>query len=228
MSEQSSLEAQGAQKETRHDPAADLAFLRQVAEEGRRLVTVSGGYMVLWGAMIGAAHLLQYFQVTGAIEGPGWLAAVWWFGAVILGYAGTYVLVRRDKAREAVFTLRSQVYAVVWQVAGVTILIFALATIASPAAHPTGITAFGLFISGLGFAVTAYFARIGWLYVPAVLGWLSGSLSLFVYGSAAALLVGAVSYALLISGSGLLLMLGNRLRDRAKSGDHADLPTPRG
>lgn len=62
------------------DTLADIARLRAIAEEGRRMPLLGGRYMILWGSAVAIASLLHGALVARLLPLPMITAAFIWFG----------------------------------------------------------------------------------------------------------------------------------------------------
>ncbi len=62
------------------DAIADLARLRELAEEGRRLPLLGGRHMIMWGSVIALASTLHGALIAKLLPLPMISAAVIWFG----------------------------------------------------------------------------------------------------------------------------------------------------
>ncbi|MBW4331157.1 hypothetical protein KY084_09770 [Stakelama sp. CBK3Z-3] len=110
----------------------DLARLRELAEEGRRLPLLGGRILILWGAVIAAAALLQGAVLAGWLDWPPISFALIWFG--LTGAAA--LLSRRfvGRGRGAGYDLANRIERAVWRTGGtflgtLAIAIFVTATL---------------------------------------------------------------------------------------------------
>ena len=100
------------------DTISDLARLRALAEEGRRMPLLGGRHMILWGGAIMTAALLHWGVVTHALPWPMMSLAFIWFG--LTGAAGLLSgsrFVLRAEHRES-SDLGNRVERVIWQFGG--------------------------------------------------------------------------------------------------------------
>jgi hypothetical protein len=114
------------------DAIADLARLREIAEEGRRLPLLGGRHMILWGSAVIIALLLNWAVVTRFFALPSISLSIIWFvlmvGAAIIGSLPNF-----DKGqRRLAMDVGNMVERSVWQFGGsfmgiISISIFALA-----------------------------------------------------------------------------------------------------
>jgi hypothetical protein len=114
------------------DPSArdDLARLRAIAEEGRSAPLLGGWHLILWGAAITLALLVNWAVDRRVLDWPGWSLAVSWFGIVALAWIGTALLGRRKSGEAGACSIGNQVERAAWTTAGGFLLILALALFA--------------------------------------------------------------------------------------------------
>jgi hypothetical protein len=66
------------------DVVADLARLKEIAEEGRRQPLLGGKLMMLWGCAVMAALLLSWCVATQILPWPPISYSIIWFGMMML------------------------------------------------------------------------------------------------------------------------------------------------
>ena len=146
------------------DPIADLAQLRALAEEGRRMPLLGGRHMILWGCAIMSAALLHWGVVTQLLPWPMMSLAFIWFG--LTGAAGLLSgsrFVLRPQHRES-RDLGNRVERVIWQFGGaflgiVSISIFVSAVIAEQQSGSTQRFIFFALMPPISFGVYAIALR---------------------------------------------------------------------
>ncbi|MGF1454967.1 MAG: hypothetical protein ACFB6R_06265 [Alphaproteobacteria bacterium] len=188
----------------------DLAFLRAVAEQGRRTAVVSGAYLVLWGVLIAGAYFANYM-----IAARYWPVDYGWIGAGYgvmgaAGWAGSMALGRRERLRSGVRTVVTRIYSTVFISAGLALTIFSLGAAASPAVPLYVTMIVGALIMGLCFLVTGLLGRMRWLTGLGALWFVVGAGLFAVAGTRTMLLCGAVAWLALLVGPGVVLMAQNR------------------
>ena len=189
---------------------ADIAFMRQLAEEGRHSPITDGSFLLAAGLIFGAASLVQWWASTRGVG--GWFVAGLWFGAVALFMVCLFIL-RRSAPRKGGTAGAS---GLAWSGAGCAIVTIAMSLMAL-GAHSHDWTAMAampsivLAIYGGAWFVAAALSRTGWLYAVAcgsfvmalVIGW-------FAAAGATVLLIYAASLFGLLALPGLVLMLRAR------------------
>ncbi|MGF1545060.1 MAG: hypothetical protein ACFB00_11255 [Parvularculaceae bacterium] len=154
----------------------DLAFLRAVAEQGRRAAKLYGGHLILWGAVIAAAYVNQY-----AVEAtPGasyWRVGVGYLAMSIGGWLGTGALVVREKAKAAAQPASARIFAMIFFSAGLSLTAFALGAGFTDAIPDDVIVLVAAQAMGLCFLALGFLAETRWL-VGVGVAWLAASLAL--------------------------------------------------
>ncbi|MEQ1508766.1 MAG: hypothetical protein ABL909_00015 [Sphingopyxis sp.] len=100
------------------DPLADLARLRAIAEQGRRLPLLGGRIMILWGAVIALASALHGAVVAHILPWPMASAGLIWFGLMGLAAVFSRWLHTPASASRSMNDIGNRVEKSVWQMGG--------------------------------------------------------------------------------------------------------------
>ena len=196
------------------NPAADIAWMRRLAEEGSESPVKGGSILMAAGLIYGAASLFEWAQVTG-LAGPiaGVRGVSWLVGTAVFLVTLTFVNMRL-RSGTGVMTSANRAFAAVWTAVGIGIFALFLALIINDVrmGPDQGFTAMWLVPSiifafyGLGWAVTAAMlrSRILWLLAATALA-ACPALALLT-GSASQYLAYAAALFLLMGLPGFLLM----------------------
>ena len=190
---------------------ADIAFMRQLAEEGRHSPITDGSFLLAAGLIFGTASLVQWWALTNGFGGGVFVAGLW-FGAVALFMAFLFILKRSAPRRGGM----AGASGLAWSGAGCAIITIAMSLMALGIhTHDwtamTAMPSIVLAIYGGAWFVAAALSRTGWLYAVAlgsfamalVIGW-------FAAAGATVLLIYAASLFGLLALPGLVLMLRAR------------------
>lgn len=200
------------------DPAADIAWMRRLAEEGADAPMRGASILMSAGLIYGAASLFHWAQITGQVPSPGPVEGLGWLVATLLFFMVLGVVLVRLKRSEGVMTAGNRATGTVWSALGWGI--FAL--FASMAALGWRIggegveIAFGLVPSvimvfyGVGWAVSAAMYRSRLLWGLALGSFVAAPLLATLTGSADQYLAYAAALFLLMALPGFLLMRGAR------------------
>lgn len=198
------------------DPHSDIAWMRQLAEEGGRGPVRGASILFSAGLIYGAASLAHWAVEAGLVSEPGPVFGAVWLAATVL-FVGVIILVSMRLGREGgVKTGAGRAVNAVWS--GVGYGIFALFTAIAAVGYRLGESAV-LVTLALIPSVIMVFYGVGWGVTAAMqksraLGWLS--LASLIAAPVLALLTGrpeqylayAAALFLLMALPGFLLMRG--------------------
>lgn len=200
------------------DPAADIAWMRRLAEEGAEAPMQGASILMSAGLIYAGASIFHWAQITdrlpssGPIIGLGWLVATLIFFAVL-----AFVLVRL-KRTEGVMTAGNRAAGTAWSALGWGIFaLFGSMAVLGWRIGGEGVEiAFGLIPSvimvfyGIGWAVSAAMYKSRPLWGLAVGSFVAAPLLAALTGSADQYLAYAAALLLLMALPGYLLMRGAR------------------
>jgi hypothetical protein len=199
----------------------ELARLRNIAEEGRAAPLLGGWHLILWGAAMAVALLINFAVVERHLPWPGYSLAFSWFGLATLAWIGSFLLGRRKPDQPGAFTIGNRVERMVWVVAGgfLSILAIALFLRAMLIGDPEAFrlfevmppVAFGAYAVAIGASSTAARDRGAQLYVLASL--LLAAATALLIGDSAQYPVAAAGIALVSIGYGLRQLRAERRAD---------------
>lgn len=201
-----------------HDVQAireDLAFMRALAQEGRRAPLLIGHNLVVGGVVYAASSAFAWAVATRLLNLP-----LWWQGAIYLIVTPIYVFYARmrrracaDSGRPGATAITNRAVSAAWR--GVGFALLALMFAAFAIAYETRSSlVFVLFpsivmaIYGAGWTVAAVMSEVGWLkwaaagcfVAAAAFGLAANSLNLYLMFSASMLLLAALPGWLLVRG----------------------------
>lgn len=105
----------------------DLSRLRAIAEQGRNAPPGGGWHLILWGAAMVLALLINWAVARHVLPWPDYSLAISWFGIVFLAWGGSVLLGRRQAGKPGAFSVGNQVERAVWMTAGAFLLVLAVA-----------------------------------------------------------------------------------------------------
>lgn len=198
------------------DLASELAYVKALAEEGRNAPLVGGILYVIWGVVIAAASLLTYLAASGAIAVP-FIGGLWfWVGALLVGWAASFLIGSKSSAKPGGLTIGNKTANAVWFAVGVFMTSFWIAAFALQghlkSAGVESHLVFGLMfpvafgVYGIAFYATAVAARLDFLRGFAIAAWLFSLAALYFLGDLRQLLIGAAGSLVCALLPGLILM----------------------
>ncbi len=195
--------------------AADIAWMKTLAEEGAKSPPHGGSILLAAGLIWGTASLAHWSILTGLIDmGPSAFGIVWGVAAVAFA-ASLFILIRRLKAQGGVETAANRAFGTVWSALGWGIfsLFSSLMMLDVAQAGRTDVAAWSLAVPsiiisfyGIGWAVSATMLKQRMLWVLAVASFVAAPLLALIAGSPHQYLAYAAALFLLIGLPGYLLM----------------------
>lgn len=204
--------------ETAKDPAADIAWMRRLAEEGSNTPFRGASTLMAAGLIFGAASLLHWSVASGLIALPPAAFSGLWGLATLTFLAALTVLTVRRRNQEGVVTLANRASGAVWSGVGIGIF-FLGASMAVVGARLGGESAMAVIwmlpsvimvFYGLGWAVTAAMLKSRPLWWLAAGSFLAAPLLAALAGEATLYLAYAVALFVLMALPGFLLMRAAR------------------
>jgi hypothetical protein len=196
--------------------AGEVAYVKALAEEGRNAPLVGGVLYVIWGVAMGLAALATYASASGLIALP-FVGGLWfWVGALITGWAASFIVGGRSLTKPGALTVGNKTARAAWIAVGVFMSVFwiaamlfqgRLAAAGFEARFLFGMmfpVAFGLY--GIAFLATAVAARLDWMRGFAIASWIFSVAALYFVGEARQFLVGAAGSLLCAALPGVLMM----------------------
>jgi hypothetical protein len=166
----------------------EIAYIKALAEEGRRTPLIGGAILIAAGLIFGAASIAHWLIETGVLAVPPIAYAVVWMGALAAFFACLVVLIGRSKGRPGAASLVNQAVGAAWM--GVGLLIFAMsisiAVISWRVQNPLLTLIFPSMIFaayGSGWAVSATMSRARWQWALAIGAWAAAPLIATLVGT---------------------------------------------
>ncbi len=173
------------------DVQADLAYLRDMADAGRRTPLITGRFAIMWGLLYTPPPFLAYAILTGALDAPNWILLPIFWAPLPLGALGCYFLNRQARARPGASSFINKANSAVWSAAGAAIgavfLAVLLATTFSTSHLEPGILwgagmAVIFPVYGVAYATTAFLAGFRGQALFAGLSFLAAGLMVMTIG----------------------------------------------
>lgn len=190
------------------DALADLARLRSIAEEARRVPLVGGRQLILWGVVIALATLVHGAIATRLVPLPmASLSALW-----ALSIGGTLLVARLPAFAGPPLptaTLGSRVEAAVWQAGGAFLVVVPAALLGhayltlAQTGSPDGFRLFAL-MPPITFGVYAIAMRVS--AEAAAVPSLKGAAALAIAFAAATILLASSPWQYAVTATGIVLV----------------------
>ena len=190
---------------------ADLAFLRALAEDGRRTPLLGGSLLAAAGGCYGLASFVQWLILARIIAvPPAWLLGVWIL-AVAVHLSIQALLIRRLAAKPGVESTANRASRDVWNAVGVgCFVLFAALAVASWKARTDVLIGFApsivLVLYGAAWWVAASVSGLAWIRAVAAASFATAITLGLLIGSTWVWLAYAAALVLLTLVPGLALM----------------------
>lgn len=141
------------------DPAADIAWMRRLAEEGSNAPMQGGSILMTAGLSYGVASIVHWLGATGRMAGFEQWVNIVWLAATAVFFVGLFVSIGRMKRSAAPRTAGNRASGTAWSALGwgIFALFASLAIIGYRADEQTA-----LVLLGLAPSVIMVFYGIGW------------------------------------------------------------------
>lgn len=200
------------------DPAADIAWMRRLAEEGAEAPMQGASILMSAGLIYGAASLFHWAQISGVFPTSGVAIGIGWLAATGLFLLTLVVVLPRLKRERGVTTAGNRASATVWSALGwgIFALFLSMAALGWRTGEEGALLAMSLSISaimvfyGIGWAVTAAMYRSRALWGLAIGSFVAAPLLASLTGMDEQYLAYAAALFLLMALPGFLLMRSAR------------------
>lgn len=168
------------------DPEEDLAMIRRLMSESRKLTDAGGPFYLLWGVLVMAGLVTTYLVALGLLDvSPGLV----WAAAVGLGWVGSFVLGWRQDRRLPVRTTGGRLMTGIWLGGGVTMTLLGFVPPALGIVETSGgIMGPIAMVMATCYFATSYVHRSSAMRWMAA-GWWLGAVAMLVWSGATSILV---------------------------------------
>lgn len=200
------------------DPAADIAWMRRLAEEGSNAPMRGASILMSAGLIYGTASLFHWAQISGVFPTSGVAIGIGWLVASALFLLILAVVIPRLKREGGVMTASNRASGTVWSALGwgIFALFLSMAAVGWRTGEAGALLALSLSMSaimvfyGIGWAVTAAMYRSRRLWGLAVASFAAAPILAALTGLHAQYLAYAAALFLLMALPGFLLMRAAR------------------
>lgn len=200
--------------ENNEDPAADIAWMRRLAEEGAGAPMQGASILMFAGLIFGGASLFHWGQISGLINIPGLVEGIIWLIATLLFFVVLTVVITGLKRKAGVVTAGNRAASTVWSALGwgIFALFASLAVVGYRLGEDAAMLGMALTPSiimvfyGIGWCVTATMYRNGVLWWLAIGSFVAAPLLASMAEQEAQYLAYAAALFLLMALPGWMLM----------------------
>ncbi len=182
--------------------ADDIAFVRQIAEEGQTTPSLSGRFQIMWGVLVTAALICHWLAMKGMFfVSIDYIGAVW-LGVGVLGGIFSALLGRSLRDKPGGSSAGNQAQQAAWPITGAGLFLYAIAAAYAVVVRGQPIVLFdtimpvAFFGYALNEAMAARLFRRRQSYVICLVALAFSAMSLVFVGTAEVYLVAAFGVAL--------------------------------
>ncbi len=103
-----------------HEPttAADIAYIRDLAQQGRNTAPLNGPFLIAASLIFGVANLGQWLLASGQVAMSAWAPLWLWIAASVVFALALVVLIRRTAEKPGADTLVNRAIGASWTAVG--------------------------------------------------------------------------------------------------------------
>ena len=154
----------------------EIAFIRRIMEESKRVTRDNGKYYIAWGIIVALGLFATYFAVIFKWRFIGWL----WIILVGVGWLYSFIMGYRDRLKERAETFAGKVLAFTWIGCGIAMTILGFVGSWAGGIKLSALSAVMAAVMGIGYFVSSVVYPHGWLKYFAF-GWWLGGIVMFIW-----------------------------------------------
>lgn len=194
---------------TREELLSDLAYARNLAEEGRQAPLIGGAYLVLFGVITPIAYAAHWMVLTGQLA--PYFAGIIWGGFGLCALIGTFALRAKMRGMPGAAAVGNRTDRIVWRGAATAILAVVAGTVLRAAftdgyAATNAIMGAGFGLYGVALYATASISGHRWLSTFAYLAWIISGVLWFYMSEPWAYLIASAGAVLVLLIPGIAMM----------------------
>ncbi len=167
------------------DAQQELAFIKNVMTDSRKILIDDGKGTIFWGLLISFGLLITYFLVT-----QGWETSLSWFWPALIGFGWIYTIVTeiRHKRKRRAITFAGKIVGAVWIAFGISATILGFVGTVSGAYHGVFISPLIAVLLGTGYLVSGLLYGKAWVSYLSI-AWWGGAIVMFFMQNLETLLI---------------------------------------
>ncbi len=167
------------------DARQELAFIKKVMTDSRKILIDDGKGTIFWGLLISFGLLITYLSVV-----QNWEAFLSWFWPVLIAFGWIYTIVteiRHERKRRAI-TFAGKIVGAVWIAFGISATILGFVGTISGAYHSVIISPLIAVLLGTGYLVSGFLYGKSWVSYLSI-AWWGGAIVMFFMQNLETLLI---------------------------------------
>ncbi len=154
----------------------DIALIKRVMEDSRRIFVEDGKMMMLWGTLVVIGLMAQYAALTTAFP----LSDFWiWTVCIGTGWVVTLCYSRTREARSCVQTFAGKMLSTTWMACGMAMTMIGFIAVPSGVIQDNAISGIFALIMGIGSYISGNIFQTPWVRVLAAVWW-AGAVIIFI------------------------------------------------
>ncbi len=167
------------------DARQELAFIKKVMTDSRKILIDDGKGTIFWGLLISFGLLITYLSVV-----QNWEAFLSWFWPVLIAFGWIYTIVTemRHERKRRVKTFAGKIMGAVWIAFGISATIIGFVGTISGAYHSVIISPLIAVLLGTGYLVSGLLYGKSWVSYLSI-AWWGGAIVMFFMQNLETLLI---------------------------------------
>ncbi len=167
------------------DAQQELAFIKKVMTDSRKILIDDGKGTIFWGLLISFGLLITYLSVV-----QNWGAFLSWFWPVLIAFGWIYTIVTeiRSEKKRRVKTFAGKIMGAVWIAFGISATILGFVGTVSGAYHSVIISPLIAVLLGTGYLVSGLLYGKSWVSYLSI-AWWGGAIVMFFMQNLETLLI---------------------------------------
>ena len=167
------------------DARQELAFIKKVMTDSRKILIDDGKGTIFWGLLISFGLLITYLSVV-----QNWEAFLSWFWPVLIAFGWIYTIVTemRHERKRRVKTFAGKIMGAVWIAFGISATILGFVGTVSGAYHSVIISPLIAVLLGTGYLVSGLLYGKSWVSYLSI-AWWGGAIVMFFMQNLETLLI---------------------------------------
>lgn len=160
---------------TKIDVQQELAFIKKVMNDSRKILIDDGKGFIFWGILVTIGLLVTYLSISGK-----WPVSLGWFWPALVGIGWIYTIVAeiRRERKSKTSTFAGKVLGGLWLAVGISATILGFMGSLSGAYHGVFISPLISVVLGIGYLLSGILYGKSWLSLLSI-GWWLGAITMF-------------------------------------------------
>lgn len=183
---------------TKSEAIKDLEYLKSLAEAGEHTPLVGGPIGLMWGVLLSATFMMQYLIMSQILAWPAFTLGLLWLSFAVIGGVGCFLLGRKAGEKPGANSAANRVESYVWYMFSMMMLSLFIGIILKMALGDGSVTLYDIMVivgfagQGAAYGVVALMAKLNWLKLAAIAGFVMSAVSFVAMGETHLYLIAAI------------------------------------